>query len=377
VKTLLFLTSGPYFFPEQRTVRARYELLSEHFQGFVLSFVSEPQWTRAAMGRFELVGRLVSARAYGILPLRLLLRTWFVITTGLRLHRRHRIDVIIAYDPFMTGLLGYVLSRLTGARLVVEVNNDFGNEANWSKRSWDALTYAKSTFVSVVAPFVLNRAHVVKLLYEGQVSGFRRLRPGIRHVCFHDFVPTSLFETTRPATKQVLFIGHPWYVKGVDVLLRAFNACSPSFPDWELRLVGYLPEKEQYRDLYEFNPRIRFAGPVMPDEVPALMAGCGVVALASRSEGMPRVLIEAMAAGRPVVAAKVGGIPHYIRDGENGLLFHREDAEGLSRALGRLLGDPGTAALLAANGEKCIASRLSDRCWVQAMTQLLSEALAA
>jgi glycosyltransferase involved in cell wall biosynthesis len=92
---------------------------------------------------------------------------------------------------------------------------------------------------------------------------------------------------------------------------------------------------------------------------------------------MPRVLIEAMAAGRPVVAAKVGGIPHYIRDGENGLLFDREDAEGLSRALGRLLGDPGTAALLASNGEKCIASRLSDRCWVQGMTQLLSEAVAA
>lgn len=377
MQTLLFLTSGPYFFPTQRTVRTRYELLSEHFRGFVLSFVSEPQWTHAVMGRFELVGRLVSARTYGVLPLRLIIRAWFVIATGLRLHRRHRIDVIIAYDPFMTGLLGYVLSRLTGARLVVEVNNDFSNEANWSRRSWDAVTYAKSAFVNVVAPFVLNRAHVVKLLYEGQVRGFRRLRPGIRHMCFHDFVPTTLFETTTPPSKQVLFIGHPWYVKGVDILLRAFNACSAQFPDWELRLVGYLPEKEQHRDLYDHNPHIRFAGPVMPDQVPALMASSGAVVLASRSEGMPRVLIEAMAASRPVVATKVGGVPHYIRDGDNGLLVNPEDADGLSRALVRLLDDPGTASLLARNGKKSVDDRLSDRCWVQAMTQLLSEAVAA
>jgi glycosyltransferase involved in cell wall biosynthesis len=196
-------------------------------------------------------------------------------------------------------------------------------------------------------------------------------------MCFHDFVPTTLFETTTPPSQQVLFIGHPWYVKGVDILLRAFNACSAQFPGWELRLVGYLPEKEQYRDLYEHNPRIRFTGPVMPDEVPALMAGCGVVVLASRSEGMPRVLIEAMAAGRPVVATRVGGIPYYIRDGDNGLLVEPEDADGLSRALARLFEDPGAAALLATNGKMSVDGRLSDRCWVQAMRQLLSEAGAA
>jgi glycosyltransferase involved in cell wall biosynthesis len=376
VKTLLFLTSGPYFFPTQRTVRARYELVSEHFQGFVLSFVSEPQWTRASMGRFELLGRLVSARTYGILPLRLLLRAWFVITTGLRLHRTHGIDVIIAYDPFMTGLLGYLLSRLTGARLIVEVNNDFGNEANWSKDSWDLVTYAKSAFVRTVAPFVLNRAHVVKLLYEGQVSGFRRLRPGIRYACFHDFVPTTLFEANGPGAKRILFVGHPWYVKGIDILIRAFNECSSSFPDWELRLVGYLPEKEQYRELYQSNPRIQFTGPVMPDDVPGLMADCGVVALASRSEGMPRVLIEAMAAGRPVIASRVGGIPHYIRDGETGLLFEREDVEGLTRALRQILGSREAAAQLAINGRDYVSRQLSDRCWVQDMRQTVEMALA-
>jgi len=377
VTTLLFLTSGPYFFPTQRTVRARYELLSEHFQGFVLSFVSEQQWTYASMGRFELVGRLVSARAYSILPLRLLLRAWFVITEGLRLHRRRRLDVIVAYDPFMTGLLGYVLSRLTGARLIVEVNNDFGNDANWSRKSWDALTYVKSAFVQTVAPFVLNRAHVVKLLYEGQVSSFRRLQPRIRYVRFHDFVPTSLFEGTGPGPKRILFVGHPWYVKGVDLLLRAFNQCGSSFPDWELRLVGYLPEKDQHRELHQANPRIHFIGPVMPDDVIALMADCGVVALASRSEGMPRVLIEAMAAGRPVVASSVGGIPHYIRDGETGLLFEREDVAGLTRALGRLLASPAMAARLVANGREHVNRCLSERCWAECMRQAVEMALKA
>jgi glycosyltransferase involved in cell wall biosynthesis len=90
---------------------------------------------------------------------------------------------------------------------------------------------------------------------------------------------------------------------------------------------------------------------------------------------MPRVLIEAMAAGRPVIASRVGGIPHYIRDGETGLLFRREDVQGLTAALRRLLGSPQVATRLAANGRECVNQRLTDRCWVEAMRQTVALAL--
>jgi glycosyltransferase involved in cell wall biosynthesis len=91
---------------------------------------------------------------------------------------------------------------------------------------------------------------------------------------------------------------------------------------------------------------------------------------------MPRVLIEAMAAGRPVIASRVGGIPHYIRDGETGLLFEREDVEGLTRALRQILGSREAAAQLAINGRDYVSRQLSDRCWVQDMRQTVEMALA-
>jgi glycosyltransferase involved in cell wall biosynthesis len=91
---------------------------------------------------------------------------------------------------------------------------------------------------------------------------------------------------------------------------------------------------------------------------------------------MPRVLIEAMAAGRPVIASRVGGIPHYIRDGETGLLFEREDVQGLTRALRRILGSREAAARLATNGREYVSRQLSDRCWVQDMRRTVEMALA-
>jgi glycosyltransferase involved in cell wall biosynthesis len=174
----------------------------------------------------------------------------------------------------------------------------------------------------------------------------------------------------KPA-RRILFIGRPFYLKGVDLLLRAFNEISGEFPDFTLRIVGHLPEKEEYRQLFEGNPRVEFYGPVMPDKVLDLAADCYVLVLPSRSEGMPRVLMEAMGSGRPIIASSVGGIPHYIRHGETGVLFEREDVEGLKKALRDVLSDEDYATRLGRNGRRYVLEELSDRRHVEAMTRML------
>jgi glycosyltransferase involved in cell wall biosynthesis len=377
VKTLLILTGGPYFWPHQRTVRLKYELLSEHFHGFILSFVSRKEWRRARVGRFELIGRWTSGRVYGMLPLRLLLRVLFTLGAGLRVHfLRKRIDVIIAPDPFLTGMLAWILSLVTRARLIVEVNNDFQSPANWGVESLNLLTFLKSAYVRLVTPFVLNRAHGVRLLYPTQLAGFRRLRAPDKYVCFHDFVATRFFVPDTSDPRRVLFVGHPWYTKGVDVLLRAFAAVSPEYPDYSLRIVGYLPEREEHRALFEGNPRIEFVGPVMPDAVIEQVRECSVLVLPSRSEGMPRVLIEALASRKPIVASRVGGIPHYITHGETGLLFEREDVETLAKLLRELLGDPAHRHELGARGMRHANVHLSDERYVDSMARLIAGVVA-
>jgi len=374
--TLLFITAGPYFWPHQRTQLAKYELLSQRFSGYIISFVSRKYWRYVKIGNFELMACYISGFAYSFLPLRLLVRFLFVITRTIYLHFfKQKIDVIIACDPFVTGLLAYILSKLTSAKFIVELNGDYTNAASWNMRSLDFGTYLKVAYVHIMVPFILNRAHAARLLYKTQVKCFSRLRSENRFCCFHDFVPTSLFYMGSSESKTVLFVGHPWYTKGVDILIKAFNKISPAFPEYVLTIVGYLPEKDQYEDLFEKNSQINFVGPVFPDDVIKLMAECSLFVLPSRSEAMGRVLIEAMASKKPIIASRVGGIPYYINHGETGLLFGKEDVSDLAELMRRIMADETYARQLGQNGYQYVQNHLSEQCYLDHFTKLVEKAL--
>jgi 2-deoxystreptamine N-acetyl-D-glucosaminyltransferase/2-deoxystreptamine glucosyltransferase len=93
--------------------------------------------------------------------------------------------------------------------------------------------------------------------------------------------------------------------------------------------------------------RVRLAGFVAHDAVPAVLASLDVLVLPSVYEEMGSVLTEAMASGLPVVASAVGGIPEVVRDGETGLLVPPLDVAALAEVLDRLAADPGLRARLA------------------------------
>ena len=87
----------------------------------------------------------------------------------------------------------------------------------------------------------------------------------------------------------------------------------------------------------------------MPNaEIPGLFDASTALVLPSRSEGLGRVVIEALCRGRPVVATRVGGIVDLVRDGENGLLVPPQDPQALAEALRRVLSDAAVAERLAA-----------------------------
>ena len=374
-KTLLFLRAGPHFPVDLKSTRASYELLSRKFEGFIMSFVYCRHRSRATIGEFQLSGLFVPSWLYASQLLRVAVRFWFLVLNGIRLHFfKKPIDVVVAYDPFMTGFAAYVISKIIGARLVVEVHGDYYEALHWNSRGSKYIYFLKWAYVQRMIPFVLNRANAVKLLHENQLRGFCGIKGRQQFKTFHDFVPISNFSPGRNGAKIILFVGHPWHTKGVDILVEAFIAISPGFPDVRLRLVGHLPEKERTGRLFRDKDKIEFVRPVPADEVPALMRECTVFVLPSRSEAMGRVLLEAMATRKPLIASRVGGIPEYITHGETGLLFEREDVAGLAKLLRKVLSDEKYAERLAENGYNLVHSRLSENAYYENYVNLIAEA---
>ena len=146
----------------------------------------------------------------------------------------------------------------------------------------------------------------------------------------------------RPPT--ILFIGRLTEIKGLDVILRAMTGNT----DWRLIVAGDGDRRDELEDLAKrLSVDATFLGSITASMRSKLFENCDVVVIPSRvltsgrTEGTPVVCLEAMAAGKTVVASRVGGLAEIIVDGQNGLLFEQGDHHELRRILTSVLGDSG------------------------------------
>lgn len=151
-----------------------------------------------------------------------------------------------------------------------------------------------------------------------------------------------------PGRFRVLFVGYLRKEKGFDVLIEAFERLSRRLPEAELTIVGARegadrgagPEIERAVAALAERRAVTFLGHKgFGPELFQCYADADVLALPTRSEGTPRVLVEARAFGCPVVATRVGGIPSSVSDGIDGLLVPPGDAAALEAALFRVASD--------------------------------------
>src|SRR5262249_13386282 len=143
--------------------------------------------------------------------------------------------------------------------------------------------------------------------------------------------------------------------KGFDVLIRAVDRLLSEGLDLSLILVGEGGERAALEALIAElgrGDRVRLLG--YRADARDLYEAMDVYALSSLSEGMPNVLLEAMAMGVPVVATRIAGVPHLVRDGENGLLVEPGNPDELAAALAHLLNDAGLRSRLENAGRRTI-----------------------
>lgn len=148
----------------------------------------------------------------------------------------------------------------------------------------------------------------------------------------------------------------PW--KGVDRLL----AVVAQLPNLRLVILGDGPQRRELENLAanrQLNGRALFMGRVPQAQVGAYLQAADLFVLNSTYEGLPHIVLEAMAAGTPVIATDVGGTSEVVQHEENGLLVPSRDNEALRRSITRLLNDPSCRRQLAEQAKKDVVNRFS------------------
>jgi glycosyltransferase involved in cell wall biosynthesis len=160
-----------------------------------------------------------------------------------------------------------------------------------------------------------------------------------------------------PDSLVIGYVGWLIPIKGVTYLVSAMAKVAERYPKSLLVLVGKGDDKgEEETKLKEQVENLGLADKVLflgwRSDVDEIMGSFDIFVLPSLNEGMGRVLVEAMAAGLPIVASRVGGIPDLVKNGKNGLLVPPEDASALEKAITVLLKDKSQRKGMGEAGEK-------------------------
>jgi glycosyltransferase involved in cell wall biosynthesis len=193
---------------------------------------------------------------------------------------------------------------------------------------------------SAIYRTVLRRLKGVAVLNSRALEAVGQVAPRTRAIVVPnpgpvppDWTPNTTAQAARPV---VVFAGEVCLRKGVDVLLRAWRDVERDVPGARLVIAGPAGDV-----VVDNGPTVRVLGPISSEDVRDLLGRARVAVLPSRGEGMPMFVLEAMAAGRPIVGTPVGAMQEMIAGG--GIVVPVGDAGGLADALRSYLADAGLA----------------------------------
>jgi glycosyltransferase involved in cell wall biosynthesis len=254
------------------------------------------------------------------------------------LARRKQLDAIVVQYPLAAMFYFGILKSISGCALLVTYQgNDAHDLSLWDHRERRLVKFLleKSDIVLAVSRTLLR-----KVLEE--LPGVHLPRTGL----LPNGAPLDSIVTVEGIQEQaglppeyVLTAGHLIYRKGIDIIIAALRIAKDRGMRLHLVIAGDGPERDnllQQSHDYGVSDQICFVGNQSHRQVLRLMKSCLLFVLASRAEGMPLVIAEAMACGKAVVASNVDGVPEIVQDGTTGILVPPEDPVSLAVALMKL-----------------------------------------
>ncbi len=290
------------------------------------------------------------------------------------LARQVRADAALVFFSLPTGPVGWWLKRRLGLPYVVSLQG--GDVPGF-------LADELAVYHRLTAPVITKvwrDASAVIANSNGLANLARQFAPDVEI----GMIPAGadLRAVTPPTVPTLegplrfLFVGRLVSQKGLDVLFRALSFLKDR-TDWTLTIAGEGPLKDELARAAQglrLSEYIVFRGWLERDHLPAVYEDADVFVLPSRDEGMPNAMLEAMAAGMPVIGSRVAGIEEVVIDGETGLLVEPEDADGLASALKTLIEDRDKTFALGQAARKRVEDHYSWTMAAEEYLTLLSDA---
>jgi len=267
-----------------------------------------PLLTRVVSGR-ESIGKRIKALLHTLLG-----------ACYAALLRRHNLDHIHVHHGYFGSWIGMTAARLLNAGFSMTLH---GSDLLRSGAYLD-LKLAHCDFCITISDY--NRAYILARFPEVDPRKILVSRLGV------DTVDCTTLANPRkkPGSLNLLAVGRLHEVKDHSFLLRACAELMARRVPFFCRIAGDGPERRQLKSLIKrwgLQERVALLGHIAKTRLPALYDTADVVVLTSRSEGIPVVLMEAMARGKIVLAPAINGIPELVRDGETGFLYERGSLE--------------------------------------------------
>jgi glycosyltransferase involved in cell wall biosynthesis len=160
----------------------------------------------------------------------------------------------------------------------------------------------------------------------------------------------------RPRTQtdhmRLLFVGRLTPVKGVRILLDSFTRVLETSPETTLDIIGDGEDRAHLEELAKpLGDKVRFLGYRSQEEVAEALSSADALVLPSFAEGLPVVLMEALAAGTPVICSQVAGVAELVEQGESGFVIPAGDVATLTARILELADDPARRAAMGAHGQ--------------------------
>jgi glycosyltransferase involved in cell wall biosynthesis len=379
---VVFLSGVRYSQPLDATNEKKFRVLKSLGEIFVIGFSHDMRPRRfTEHARFYLLPKL---------PLPLLrYAEMFLIGPSLVLWLilRHGVQVLVAQSPY-EGFAAALAKKIGGSLgynvvLVVESHGDYEKSLFMQRRI--LLPGLYRLLMRHAARFALAHADLLRAISNFTEEQLGRKSPGKLIVRFPTWTDIEVFLQDRinrekTSSQDILYAGVLTPLKGVHYLINAFVLIAKEFPKARLFIVGHEKNKSYSAQLEEqvrrfgLSRRVQFVGSMPQAELAAWMRKACVFVLPSASEGLGRVVVEAMATGMPVIGSHVGGIPVMVQEGTTGFLVPPGDEAALAKQIRWVLEHPEKACEMGHRARAFAERFFSNEAYVDGYRQIFGVA---